>query len=183
MIYSSNATNFVGANAELKRGIQRLNNRKITSDLGLRDIEWKHAPPLASHQGEIYEAIIRPVRKVLESMMDDRKLRFLTDEAFGTLLKEIECILNNRPLTRVGTDPEELQALTPSMLLTGSISSGLPTEFSLLQMVCARLGAHTSFRLMNFGDDGVWSTYPSYSVVKNGCVLSATTRLVIWFSN
>ena len=103
-IYSDNATNFVAANAELKRGIQQLNNRKITSDLGLGGIEWKHAPPFANHQGGNYKAIIRLVRKVLESMMDDQKLRSLTDEAFGTLLKEIECILNNRPLTRVGTD-------------------------------------------------------------------------------
>ena len=42
-----------------------------------------HAPPLASHQGGVYEAIIRLVRKALESLVSDRKLRKLTDEGLS----------------------------------------------------------------------------------------------------
>ena len=181
-IYSDNATNFVGANAELKRGIQQLNNCKITSNLSLCGIEWKYAPSLASHQGGIYEAIIRFVRKIPESMMDDQKLRSLIDAKFETLLKEIDCILNNRPLTQVGSDFEELQALTPSMLLTESVSPGLPTDVFL-----ASDSLRSCWRACQYQADEFWKRWrleylPSYNVVKNGCVLSANTRLVISFS-
>ena len=40
----------------------------------------------------------------------------------------MEYILNCRPLTPVSTDPDELEALSPIMLLTGSIAPGLPPD-------------------------------------------------------
>ena len=79
IIYSDNATNFVGARLELRCGAERLCQHKIINELAPRGIEWRHAPPLASHQGGIYEAIIRLVRKAMNSLMADRYLRTLTD--------------------------------------------------------------------------------------------------------
>ena len=131
IIYSDNGTNFTGPSAELKRGLKRLDDRKITNELAPCGIEWKHTPPLASHQGGIYEAIIRLVRKTMASMVADRHLRTLTDEGLLTLFKEIECISNNRPLTRVGTELGDVEALTPSMLLTGSVCPGFPNDVFL----------------------------------------------------
>jgi len=110
VIYSDNGTNFIGKNAELRRGLKRLESHKIINELSSQGIQWKHAPPLASHQGGIYEAIIRLVRKAMTAITTGRHWRSLTDEAFLTFLKEIECILNNRPLTRVGSDLKDLQA-------------------------------------------------------------------------
>ncbi|XP_047736055.1 uncharacterized protein LOC125177755, partial [Hyalella azteca] len=39
------------------------------------------------------------------------------DEEFGTLMCEVEAILNNRPLTPVSDNPDDLEALTPNHLL------------------------------------------------------------------
>ena len=128
VIFSDNGTNFVGARSELQRGIQRLNRQQIINELSPKGIQWNHAPPLASHQGGVYEAIIRLVRKALESLMSDRKLRKLTDEGLVTLLKEVEYILNCRPLTRVSACPEDMETLSPIMLLTGSAAPGLPPD-------------------------------------------------------
>ena len=128
VIFSDNCTNFVGARSELQRGIQRLNQRQIINELSPKGIDWRHAPPLASHQGGVYEAIIRLVRKVLGSLLSDRKLRTLTDEGLVTLLKEVEYILNCRPLTRVGTGPDDMETSSPIMLLTGSETPGLPPD-------------------------------------------------------
>ena len=131
IVYSENGTNFTGASAELKRGLKRLDDHKTTNELAPCGIEWRHTPPLASHQGGIYEAIIRLVRKTMASMVADRHLRTLTDEGLLTLFKEIECILNNLPSTRVGTELGDVEALTPSMLLTGSVCPGLPNDVFL----------------------------------------------------
>jgi len=43
-----------------------------------------------------------------------------------TLLTEVERILNDRPITRLLSEPDDLAALTPSMLLTGCLGDGAP---------------------------------------------------------
>ena len=151
VMYSDYGTNFVGAKSELQRGIQRLCNDRIMKELAPKCIEWIQAPPLASHQGGVYEAIIRLVRKVMASLMSDRRLRTLTDEGLVTLLKEIEYVLNCRPLTRVGTDPNDFQALSPIMILTGCIGPGLPPDVFL-----SSDGMRSSWRACQLQADEFW---------------------------
>ena len=151
VMYSDNGTNFVGAKSELQRGIQRLCNDRIMKELAPKCIEWIHAPPLASHQGGVYEAIIRLVRKVMASLMSDRRLRTLADEGLVTLLKEIEYVSNCRPLTRVGTDPNDFQALSPIMILTGCIGPGLPPDVFL-----SSDGMRSSWRACQLQADEFW---------------------------
>ena len=52
----------------------------------------------------------------------------LDDFELATLSKEIECILNERPMANVSTDPKDLSALTPSMLLNGVVETYLPAD-------------------------------------------------------
>ena len=125
-IYCDNATNFVGARTELQRGLERLKRKEIMNELAPRGIEFRHSPPLASHQGGVWEAIIRLVRKALNAVMTDRYYRNPTDEELLTFLKEVELILNCRPLTRFSPDPEDWRALTPMTLLNGCKNAALP---------------------------------------------------------
>ena len=60
--------------------------------------------------------------------MSDRYRQTLNDEGLATLLKEVELILNCRPLTRVSTDPDDFRALTPMTLLNSCIEPGLPMD-------------------------------------------------------
>ena len=64
-IYCDNATNFIGDELELKRGLKRIKRREICNELAPRGIEFKHSPPLVSHKGGVWEAIIRLVRKAM----------------------------------------------------------------------------------------------------------------------
>ena len=121
VIFSDNATNFVGAEAELMRGLRELDRRKIIDDLATRGIVWRHSPPLASHQGGVFESIIRLVRKTMTGLMEDRYWRTLSDEQLLTLAKEIEHILNCRPLTRSSFDPNDLSAISPMTILSGCL--------------------------------------------------------------
>ena len=43
-----------------------------------------------------------------------------------TLWTEVERILNDRPITRLPSEPDDLAARTPSMLLTGCLADGAP---------------------------------------------------------
>ena len=129
VMYSDNGTNFVGANSQLQKGLKRIDQHR--NELAPRGIEWKHAPPLASHQGGIYEAMIRLVRKNMNLIMADKRLRTLTDEGLQTLLKEIEHILNCRPLTELTDEVENTTALTPMMLLSGCVDPGYPPDVFL----------------------------------------------------
>ena len=128
VIYSDNGSNFHGAEAELKRGLKRLQKKWPFNDLAFRGVEYRFNPPLASHQGGVFESIIRFVRKVMTALMDDKKLHNLTNDGLETLFREIQLILNGRPLTRVSADPDDLCALTPSSILTGSVDAVFPPD-------------------------------------------------------
>ena len=80
-------------------------------------IQWKQNPPAASHMGGIWERQIRSVRSILSAVLREHG-RALDEESFSTLLTEVECIINSRPLTVPSSDPDDLDPLTPNHLLT-----------------------------------------------------------------
>ncbi|XP_078495676.1 uncharacterized protein LOC144751211 [Ciona intestinalis] len=119
-MYSDNGLNFVGAEKELRTNIQNWNVRQIDQSLSQRGIQWHFNPPHASHQGGVWERMIRSVRKILRQLSWERTM---DDDSLQTYMAEIEYILNSRPLTAVSDDPRDLNALTPNSILTGVIAS------------------------------------------------------------
>ena len=102
-IRSDQGTNIVGAERELKKALDELDHSAIQRSLS-RDfnadwiIQWKQNPPAASHMGGVWERQIRSVRSTLSALMRNHG-HTLDDESFRTLLTEVECIINSRPLT------------------------------------------------------------------------------------
>lgn len=127
ILHSDNATTFHGADEELKRALNRLESEGFGRKLQYHGVDWKYNSPLASHQGGSWERLIRSVRKVLLGIPALQN-REPTDETLDTYLKEAESIVNLRPLTQLNGDPDELPALTPSMLLTGSFAPTVPID-------------------------------------------------------
>lgn len=115
-ITSDNGTNFVGGNRELRESISIWNESVIEGWLKQRNIAWHFNPPTASHFGGVFEREIRSVRNVLAAILNEQNVK-LTDENLCTLMCEVEAILNNRPLTSISNDPNDLDALTPNHLL------------------------------------------------------------------
>ena len=64
--------------------------------------------------GGVWERLIRSVKDLLRQLVQDR---LLTDEELLSFLCEVEKIMNDRPLTRMGTDPRDATPLTPNHLL------------------------------------------------------------------
>ena len=124
-ITSDNGTNLVGSERELKQSIEEWNQSKLTKDLQQENITWHFNPPTASHFGGVWERLIRSVRKILYALLKEQT-GSIDDESLCTLFCEIEQILNNRPITPLSDDINDVRALTPNDLLLVRPEHGLP---------------------------------------------------------
>ncbi|XP_065365766.1 uncharacterized protein LOC135958795 [Calliphora vicina] len=137
-LYSDCGTNFIGANKEL----QILNNRcrsslpkDLVEQLANTGTQWHFIPPASPHFGGLWEAGVKSTKHHLRRMMENRILTF---EELCTLLAQIECCLNSRPLCPISSDPVDCQALTPSHFLVGEPTLCIPDE-NLLELNVDRL--------------------------------------------
>jgi hypothetical protein len=119
--FSDNGTNFKGASADVIDALKSWNQSEVQDRLANQRISWHFNTPTASHQGGVWERVIRSIRRILDSLISNSRL---TDETLCTLFCEVEKILNDRPITRVSSDPTDLEALTPNhiLLLRGNSS-------------------------------------------------------------
>ena len=113
-IVSDNGTNFVGAEKELSDEVKTINSKRLQDEMLMEAIDWKFNPPHAPHMGGVWERIIKSVKGILRQLVGNR---LLNDEELLTFMAEVEKILNDRPLTRMGSDPRDETPLTPNHLL------------------------------------------------------------------
>ncbi|GFX39749.1 integrase catalytic domain-containing protein [Trichonephila clavipes] len=122
-IFTDNATNFVGANSQLKVFYKTLNfpDQNLAAYFTEEGIEWNFIPPRAPHMGGLWEAGIKSVKYHLKRALG--RSRF-TYEEFETVIIQVEGILNSRPLTPISNDFDNFEVLTPAHFLIGrSINS------------------------------------------------------------
>lgn len=127
-VYSDNGSNFIGANNKLRELGQFLKSSKdvLLRQLGTElDIEWHFIAAYSPHQGGIWEAGIKSAKHLLLKVIETSPTT-LTFEDNCTVISQIECLLNSRPLTQMSTDPNDVSALTPSHFLIGRVSNSLP---------------------------------------------------------
>lgn len=113
-LWSDNGTNFVGTERELKEALAKLDQEAIAGHLVQAGVNWTFNPPAGSHFGGVWERMIRLVRRVLSSVL---RHQTLDDDGLTTVLCEAEAILNDRPITKLSDDPNDLEPLTPNHLL------------------------------------------------------------------
>ena len=155
-VYSDQATNFVAADAELKRSIKQLSKEAILAYAVKHDMVWKFNPPMASHMNGAVERMIGVFRRVMSAVLP-QTVR-LTDEILETTFCEVESILNNRPLVKMNDDPNSVW-----MTCTGDAGD----TYSIL--------------LTNFGENGQSCTSQSYRSVPSGSMSTPTWHRVTWY--
>ncbi|XP_066924368.1 uncharacterized protein [Clytia hemisphaerica] len=80
-----------------------------------RFIRWKFNIEAAPWSGGVFERLVQSTKRILRKSL---RKEILTCDELSTLLKRIENILNNRPLTHI-YDSEITQPLTPNHLIYG----------------------------------------------------------------
>ncbi|GAA53477.1 hypothetical protein CLF_110326, partial [Clonorchis sinensis] len=113
-IISDNGSNFVGAETELKRAIEQISHPLISNELLQYNVEWQFTPPLSSHRGGVWERLIRSVRRILRSTVNEQDTN---DEELVTFLTEAERVMNRRPIVPNQTNYFDKPALTANDLL------------------------------------------------------------------
>ncbi|XP_062704329.1 uncharacterized protein LOC109403153 [Aedes albopictus] len=117
-LISDNATNFVGANNDLKELHELFNSqpflRKLQDFTEEKAIQWIYIPPRAPSFGGLWEAGVRSLKHHLCRTLGEAILTF---EEMTTVLTRIEATLNSRPLCALSDDPTDYNALTPGHFL------------------------------------------------------------------
>ena len=118
-IWSDNHATLKRANKELTTLWKMMDKKKIEDVPEFKHIEfhWKFIPPKAPHQGGWWERLIGVMKECLYGSL---KGACLSDDELRTVILEVECILNDRPL--VGTESEtdgSIEGLTPNKLMFG----------------------------------------------------------------
>ncbi|CAL8069017.1 unnamed protein product [Orchesella dallaii] len=125
-IHSDHGTNFVGADAELKRLFSSSDhNSKVADYLSSQRMMWHFIPPSAPHHGGIWEAAVKSAKYHFKRVMGNSLCTF---EKFQTVLCQVEAVMNSRPLCPLSTDPSDLNALTPGHFIIGEPLTALPDE-------------------------------------------------------
>lgn len=126
-MYSDAGTVFVGAKNALSDIYAFVNSDEyqtaFSNELAEQKITWKINPPRTPHFGGHYEIFVKGFKTHLYRTIGSQ---LLTYEEMLTVLTQIECVLNSRPLTPLSEDPSELSALTPSHFLMSTPLKSLP---------------------------------------------------------
>ncbi|XP_055633862.1 uncharacterized protein LOC129774185 [Toxorhynchites rutilus septentrionalis] len=123
-IHSDNGRNFVGAANELRRLFRNEHHQQAVEQECMKNgIRWCFNPPKVSNFGGLWEAAIASAQKHFYRVLGPNKL---ADDDMQTLLKQIECCLNSRPLVPLSDDHTDFQPLTPGHFLIGSAMKAIP---------------------------------------------------------
>ena len=116
LLVSDNAQTFKSAKHVL---LFIYEHESVQRYLSYKQIEWK----FILSKSRFYERMIQLVKRMLRKVLGNARLTY--DELY-TILVEVECTVNSRPLTYVSTDELEVEPLTPSHLLCGHRIQSLP---------------------------------------------------------
>ncbi|XP_035220911.1 uncharacterized protein LOC118193853 [Stegodyphus dumicola] len=95
VIYSDNAKNF-RSTCEIIKGFKRIKADPSVSDfLTSKEVTWKFIPERSPWWGGFWERLMRSIKEPLKKILGRALLTF---EELSTILTELECVLNNRPL-------------------------------------------------------------------------------------
>lgn len=126
-VFSDNGTNFVGGNSELHELYQMLRSSNLADDIKqmCRDdhIQWHFYPPGSPHFGGLHEAAVKSAKYHLRRVIGRANL---THEELHTLLKQVEAVLNSRPLTAISSSTDDLESITPGHFLIGRPLIAIP---------------------------------------------------------
>ena len=122
--YSDRGTQLVGASRELKEAIEDLDEAEITRFNANHGTEWSFSTPAAPWMNGVTEALVKTIKKAIESAIGDQVMEFST---LQTVMFEAGEMVNSRP---IGLDPssniDDGKYLAANDLLLGRTTNAVP---------------------------------------------------------
>ena len=127
-VFSDNGSNFIGAQAELKKMYQLAQDRSSAALIqwaSTKSIQWHFSPGRAPHFGGLWEAAVHSMKTLLRITIGEHVLHW--DELL-TVLTSVEAVMNSRPIAIIDTPPmDRVNPLITGHFLIGTPLSALPS--------------------------------------------------------
>lgn len=123
-----------GRQKKLVEALDRLNHSQINSHLALAGVEWRFNPPAAPHFGGSWEPLVGYAKQALDRVLH---LQSFSIQTLTSALKQVEHIINSRPLPYVSVDPSTPEPLMLYHLLLGGANPS-PNVFSPADLLCRK---------------------------------------------
>lgn len=114
LILCDNAKTFLKGDEEIQKLFQILEDQKVQHHFTQKRVQMRHIPAKSPHWGGMYERLIGVVKMSIKKVLH-RALINLSE--LQTLFKEVQAVINDRPITFVYHDMNDPEPLTPSKLL------------------------------------------------------------------
>ena len=122
-VHSDRGTQLVAASKELKEAVKELDWRAL-QEYGIQHkLEWSFYPADAPWMNGVTEALVKSTKKALNAAVGDQIMDF---SELQTVMYEAAQIVNQRPIGKHPTHPDDGSYLCPNDLLLGRSSPEVP---------------------------------------------------------
>ena len=111
---SDKGTNFIGAEGELADYIAACHKKRIEEHLSQQGIRGKSKSNAAPHFGGLWERMVRSCKKTMYPVLGYWSI---SEDVIPNTMCFVEQAINARPLKPVGSDLNDLEAVTPNHFL------------------------------------------------------------------
>ena len=111
--------------SSFKKAAKLVQAQKVQDFCAERGIRWQFITERSPFRGGFYERLNRSLKKPLKIVLGKA---MLTYSEMYTVITDIECAINQRPLTYQGSDPKDLKPITPAHLALGRSLVSLPNH-------------------------------------------------------
>ena len=116
LILCYNAKTFQKGDEEIQKLFQVIEDQTMQHHFAQKRVQMRHIPAKSPHWGGMHEQLIGVVKLSIKKVLH-RALISLPE--LQTLIKEVQVVVNDRPITFVFYDVNDPEPLTPSKLLCG----------------------------------------------------------------
>ncbi|XP_064470081.1 uncharacterized protein LOC135384827 [Ornithodoros turicata] len=122
-VYSDNFRTFKRAQRDLSLAALS-QHPAVTGLLSSHRVTWKFIAERAAWWGGFWERLIRSIKTCLRKILGRSTLDY---DALGTVIVQLEAVLNSRPLAYASEDPDDIAVITPAHFLVGKRLTALPS--------------------------------------------------------
>ena len=121
--HADSGSQLKGAPEELKKVIGRIDHKEIQEHVSSKSSEWHFIPPEAPWMNGVTESLVKSIKR---SLVNAIGAQILSYSELQTVMFESAELVNERPIGRHPTEPDDGCYLCPNDLILGRSTSTIP---------------------------------------------------------